>query len=672
MFPHQIPLTFPSHQNAVSEHYYSSSEGSEAHSLGHPPPRDAFLSDGSPDSRVAPPTDEPYLPPRSQDQTMGHPSPLTYSLPPDNSFPHNLTPPSRHRAYPSEYTHHGYDNGYLHDYSRLSYSSRQPEVLNDTPYIPPNYAAPPPLALQAQRHFNYAQQASYAAQPHPPRPVIAPTYQRDLPSSPSSEGSDISLAQGHYTPVLQHSHSPSLPPVSMELRVSAGPEPSSPPTHVNQSELPQSRRSEPPAEQPERSHQWHETDRYLRNQIGIPEGTDVDLWALPDPPAGQKPQQPLPILVKLAIHGSVKGRLTLQEIYQSLEDRFTYFARLRSSAWKNSIRHNLSLNQVFRSCDRPITEPGKGRYWSVDISKGEGYKRERRRKRRNAAPYNGTRDLPGGIGNQLANQVDSSDGDQDMDDGASSSLSLKAKKGKSTRRGPYTRLTLGQPSIPGTTGITVGGASGAASISPVGGTPPVGTPPSSSAPLGEMSFPTSVPVGSAPPPPQQPQTSSSSALSHHPHNRHHSLHPSPHVTTVTTSTNPQSMISSSSAIGATATGSSSSTSYLAQPPYYHSHQHQSTTTPPTQTPTSYFGHNHAVGRPSTLPTFGQPSFPSPSNMYGSGGARFGPGPQQHQQQQQSSSSYMHNATRRVGRSGADAISVSSDSSGSPERDRMSM
>lgn len=94
MFPHQISLTFPSHQNAVSEHYYSSSEGSEAHSLGHPPPRDAFLSDGSPDSRVAPLTDEPYLPPRSQDQTMGHPSPLTYSLPPDNSFPHNLTPVS--------------------------------------------------------------------------------------------------------------------------------------------------------------------------------------------------------------------------------------------------------------------------------------------------------------------------------------------------------------------------------------------------------------------------------------------------------------------------------------------------------------------------------------------------------------------------------------------------
>jgi hypothetical protein len=69
-------------------------------------------------------------------------------------------------------------------------------------------------------------------------------------------------------------------------------------------------------------------------QIGIAEGTLVDLWALPDPPPGQKPQQPLPILVKLAIHGSPRGRLTLQEIYQSLEDRFIYFSSLRSSAWK--------------------------------------------------------------------------------------------------------------------------------------------------------------------------------------------------------------------------------------------------------------------------------------------------------------------------------------------------
>lgn len=49
---------------------------------------------------------------------------------------------------------------------------------------------------------------------------------------------------------------------------------------------------------------------------------------------------------------------------------------------QGSIRHNLSLNKVFRNIQRPITEPGKGKYWVLDISDGEGYKRERRRNRR--------------------------------------------------------------------------------------------------------------------------------------------------------------------------------------------------------------------------------------------------------------------------------------------------
>ncbi|ETW82726.1 hypothetical protein HETIRDRAFT_244448, partial [Heterobasidion irregulare TC 32-1] len=77
-----------------------------------------------------------------------------------------------------------------------------------------------------------------------------------------------------------------------------------------------------------------------------------------------KPNYPLPTLIKLAIHGSAHQRLTLQEIYGAIEDRFEWY--------RNSIRHNLSLRKCFLRVQRPITEPGKGNYWMIDLTQGEG------------------------------------------------------------------------------------------------------------------------------------------------------------------------------------------------------------------------------------------------------------------------------------------------------------
>ncbi|KIK02942.1 hypothetical protein K443DRAFT_501856 [Laccaria amethystina LaAM-08-1] len=60
------------------------------------------------------------------------------------------------------------------------------------------------------------------------------------------------------------------------------------------------------------SHDRHGLSRattYVRNSV-CRQGHLLD-----DPPPGQKPSQSLPILVKLAIYGSPRKSLTLQEIY---------------------------------------------------------------------------------------------------------------------------------------------------------------------------------------------------------------------------------------------------------------------------------------------------------------------------------------------------------------------
>ncbi|KAJ7278937.1 hypothetical protein C8J57DRAFT_1059638 [Mycena rebaudengoi] len=122
-------------------------------------------------------------------------------------------------------------------------------------------------------------------------------------------------------------------------------------------------------------------DDYLRRQLSLPPDVSVNLWAIAEVP-GERPSVPLPILIKLAIHGSPEKKLTLQGICHELAQRFSWFKQhCRETAWKNSIRHNLSLNKVFRKIPLSVTQSGKGSYWQLDFSDGEGHKRLRKRGR---------------------------------------------------------------------------------------------------------------------------------------------------------------------------------------------------------------------------------------------------------------------------------------------------
>ncbi len=92
---------------------------------------------------------------------------------------------------------------------------------------------------------------------------------------------------------------------------------------------------------------------HLRALLGCPPGAPVGLNALADPPPGEKPNYPLPTLIKLAIYGSPRRRLTLQEIYQALEDRFEWFReRTDELSWKVRVQRFLFLPFWFWRKDR--------------------------------------------------------------------------------------------------------------------------------------------------------------------------------------------------------------------------------------------------------------------------------------------------------------------------------
>ena len=100
-------------------------------------------------------------------------------------------------------------------------------------------------------------------------------------------------------------------------------------------------------------------------------------------PEEPKPQQSYIGLIALAILSSPDEKLVLADIYQYILENFSYF-RHRGPGWRNSIRHNLSLNDCFIKAGRAAN--GKGHYWAIhqacidDFKKGDFRRRKAQRK----------------------------------------------------------------------------------------------------------------------------------------------------------------------------------------------------------------------------------------------------------------------------------------------------
>lgn len=79
----------------------------------------------------------------------------------------------------------------------------------------------------------------------------------------------------------------------------------------------------------------------------------------------ERPPYSYMAMIQFAINSTERKRMTLKDIYTWIEDHFPYFKHIAKPGWKNSIRHNLSLHDMFV---RETSANGRVSFWTIHPS----------------------------------------------------------------------------------------------------------------------------------------------------------------------------------------------------------------------------------------------------------------------------------------------------------------
>ncbi|XP_041054085.1 forkhead box protein N1-like [Carcharodon carcharias] len=95
-----------------------------------------------------------------------------------------------------------------------------------------------------------------------------------------------------------------------------------------------------------------------------------------------KPIYSYSILIFMALKNSIAGSLPVSEIYNFMTEHFPYF-KTAPDGWKNSVRHNLSLNKCFEKVENKSGGTSrKGCLWTLNPSKIQKMQEELQKWRR--------------------------------------------------------------------------------------------------------------------------------------------------------------------------------------------------------------------------------------------------------------------------------------------------